>query len=123
MLTKAQPPAGSPSVSNGRARTAKNPCPECGGPVVAFGPRAVFCGSRCKKAHHYREGLRGRQLLAFAMAARATRDGTRGDKDTGRAASARARDLMQQWAEDDKAAGRMSAVQLVALRGRMGHVR
>ncbi len=111
------------SVSNGGPRKASHKCPECGGDVWLTGPRPVFCSKACRKASHYREVLRGRQLLNLAMAARATRDGSRGDRETGAYAAREARSLMQQWADEDRAAGRMSAVELVALRRRMGHVR
>ena len=104
-------------------RTARHNCPECGGAVGLSGPRQMFCSTGCRKAHHARETLRGRMLLHFAMAARATRDGTRGDRETGAYASAEARELMQRWAEEDRAAGRMSAVEIIALRKWMGHVR
>lgn len=95
------------------------PCPECGGPVVVRNKRQqIFCSDPCRKAHHYRDGVRGRQLMQYAMAARQTRNGSRGNAEVGSLASSRMNNLMAAWRDEDAKAGRMDAVQLAALRNR-----
>lgn len=84
-------------------------CCECGRPFrVRYGARQLFCAKACKTAFENRMTVRGRQLTVLAMAARQTRDGTR-------------RRLMQQWRDEDAAAGRISAADFMALRLALGH--
>ncbi|MCA3254805.1 MAG: hypothetical protein INF91_04205 [Alphaproteobacteria bacterium] len=95
-------------------------CPECG---AAFSPAVynqLFCASPHKLLFERRLAKRGFKLTALAMAARQTRDGTRGDVETGRWAARETRRLLQLWADDDREAGRPSAVEYVSLRKRLG---
>lgn len=100
-----------------------HPCPECGAPVVQTVPPRhgrIFCSQACRKAHHYREGIRGRKLMMYAPAARATRNGTRGQgAEVGAHATARMNQLLADWRDEDARAGRMDAVQLATLRRRL----
>jgi hypothetical protein len=89
--------------------------------VQLRGPGQIFCAPSCKKAHHYREGIRGRQLMMYAMAARQTRNGSRGNQEVGAHASTRMNQLMADWKAEDTAAGQMDAVELAALRQRKNH--
>lgn len=122
MEQEANPP---PSVSHGLYRKpAGHDCPECGGTVTPRGPRQLYCSPACKRAWQHRAAVRGRQILPHIMAARATRDGTRGDegaREVGAHAAFLARQLLQQWRDEDAAAGRMDAVRLAQLRRRFGH--
>jgi uncharacterized Zn finger protein (UPF0148 family) len=98
------------------------PCPECGGIVVQRGPGQIFCTPACRKAHHNREAVRGRQLMMYAPAARATRNGTRGiGADAGAHATHRMNQLLSEWRDEDARAGRMGPVELAQLRHRVGY--
>jgi primosomal protein N' len=99
-----------------------HPCPECGAPVVSRGPWQLFCNPACRRAHHYREGIRGRRLMAYAPVARATRNGTRGQaQEAGAHATQRMNQLLAEWREEDAKAGRMDPVQLAQLRHRTSY--
>lgn len=80
----------------------------------------MFCCPAHRTAYHNRATVRGRVLVPLAMAARVTRDGSRGDKDTGKRAARQARALMQRYVEEDRAAGRMPADEYAAMRHRLG---
>ena len=82
--------------------------------------RTLFCGPAHRTAWHNRATVRGRVLTPLVMAEREMRGGTRGDTETGKAARRMACALMQQWKEEDKAAGRMSQAQYVRLRLKLG---
>lgn len=60
--------------------------------------------------------MRGRVLVPYVLAARQTRDGTRGDKGTGKRAAQISHTLMQRYRDEDREAGRMDAVAFAALR-------
>lgn len=99
-------------------------CPECLAAVkasAAAGFRNIFCCPAHRQAWHNRATVRGRVLVPLVLAARVTRDGSRGDRETGRRAARQARALMQRYAEEDRAAGRMPADEYAALRHRFGH--
>ena len=100
-------------------------CPECLAavkPSVAAGNRNMFCCPEHRVAYVNRNTVRGRSFVALAMAARMTRDGTRGElRETGKRAARQARALQQQWIDEDRAAGRMLADEYCALRHRLGH--
>ncbi|MCP3730418.1 hypothetical protein M9978_08250 [Sphingomonas sp. MG17] len=81
----------------------------------------MFCSPAHKRAWHNRDTVRGARLAPLAIASHSTRGGTRGDKDTGRDARRAAEQLMRQWDADDRAAGRMRAIEYVALRNRLGY--
>mgnify|MGYP000884398210 CR=1 FL=1 len=103
-----------------RVRYKASPCPECLVLFVPSQPRQLFCCDRHKKDFHYRASVRGRQLAPLVMAARMTRGGTCGDTATGKRARADAEQLIARFAAEDRAAGRMSAVDYLALRDRKG---
>jgi len=121
--------APAPSVLDASAQKADsaNPCirgrtcPECGTLFRAAHPRQIFCSPAHKRAWHNRDTVRGARLTTLAMAAHSTRGGTRGDKETGKRARRDSEQLMRQWDADDRAAGRMRAVEYVALRNRLGY--
>lgn len=100
-------------------------CPECLAAVApsnAAGNRNMFCCSAHRVAWHNRATVRGRVLVPLIMAARVTRDGTRGNRrETGKRAASDARRLMQRYAEEDREAGRMPPDEYAALRNRLGH--
>lgn len=95
-------------------------CPEC---LTPFRPRVLrqlFCCAEHKRDWHHRSTKRGAVLFSLEMAARETRDGTRGDKDTGKRASWQGNLLKQQWRDEDRAAGRMSQVDYMRRRFALG---
>lgn len=99
-------------------------CPECLVPVkpsAAAGFRNMFCCAGHRVAYVNRNTVRGRVLVPLVMAARETRDGSRGDKATGQRVARQARALMQRYREEDNAAGRMGAAEYAALRHKLGH--
>lgn len=96
-------------------------CPECMEPFHRVHPRQLFCSPAHKKAFHNRATARGLTLAPVAIAARATRDGSTGDKDTGKRARRESRRLMDRWAREDREAGRMSMVDYMAARWRIGY--
>lgn len=102
-------------------------CGECGAALVrAYGKHNMFCTRTCQLAFGNRMTVRGRVLTPLAMADRLTRSGTRGDPDARRAAieaGRQYRQLIDQWAREDREAGRMTAVEYVARKHRLGYVR
>lgn len=112
----AETPAGaSAPVSGGSA------CPECLQPFKRAHPRQLFCCDAHKRAWHNRNTVRGARLASLAIAAHSTRNGTRGDKDTGKRARRDAEQLMRQWDIADREEGRMRAIEYIALRNRLGY--
>ena len=101
-----------------RQRVAYPPrqCPECKASFVPKDQRQLFCSTEHRTAWNNRATVRGRVLTTYAMAARQTRDGTRGDKTTGKRAAQISHDLMQRYRDEDREAGRMDAVAFTALR-------
>lgn len=97
-------------------------CPECNGALASVQPAQIFCSAAHKRAWNNRWYSRGGVLAPLAMAERITRGGSRGDKATGCRARRDAAQLLQRWKDEDAAAGRMSAVDYVALRYRLGLV-
>lgn len=100
-------------------------CGECGAALRrAPGKRNMFCSAPCRAAYANRMTVRGRQLTPLAMAVRLTRAGTRGSPE-GRKAGAEAvrryNQLIDKWAREDRAAGRISAVDYCAARQRLGY--
>lgn len=96
-------------------------CPECLQPFPVGRGRKIFCCPAHKRAWEARSRLRGLQLYPFAVVARVTRGGTRGAKIfTGTRAQRDADFLIQQWREEDAAAGRMSTTEYLDLRYRLG---
>lgn len=60
-------------------------------------------------------------LAPVAVAARITRDGSTGDKEIGKKARRESRHLMDKWAREDREAGRMSQVDYMRERWRIGY--
>lgn len=83
-------------------------CPECRAPV---GEGKTFCSAAHKSAFHNRSSARGRVVIPLLMCARIQRNraGTSAPR-----AWTEARTLLDRYAAEDKAAGRMSAVDYVA---------
>jgi hypothetical protein len=88
-------------------------CAECLAPLTGVQPGQLFCCPAHRLTFQDRLRIRGRQLAPLEMAARATRGGSRGDKDTGIAARQAAERLKDKWNAEDKAAGRMPMVDYV----------
>jgi hypothetical protein len=95
-------------------------CPECSQGFAVVHPNQMFCTPPHKKAFANRQISRGASLTPLVIAARITRGGTRGDTTTGRRARQAAEMLIARWVEEDRAAGRMSMVDYIALRLRKG---
>ena len=95
---------------------AERPCPEC---MVLFKPRmagTLFCCPAHRDAFANRQTVRGRVVTPFALAARITRDGTRGKPEAraaGKKAAAVMRRLYQRYRDEDRAAGRMDMAEYV----------
>ncbi|NIJ34304.1 hypothetical protein [Sphingomonas oligoaromativorans] len=83
-------------------------------------PNQLFCTDPHKQAWHNRQTTRGRVLTPLQLAARITRDGSRGDTVTGTYARQASRRLLDRWAKEDREGGRMSAVAYVSLRKSKG---
>lgn len=104
-------------------RLSTHACPECGQRFFLKHPRQLFCKPMHKRAFESIMRTRGLQFLAVGIAQRETRNGTRGDKETGRKANLEADMLRARWRAEDKKAGRMSTVAFLSLRYRHGYDR
>ncbi|QNQ09268.1 hypothetical protein H3Z74_21780 [Sphingomonas alpina] len=91
-------------------------CPECLQPFVRTQPTQLFCTPEHRKDWNNRAAVRARVLMPFAMVARLTRNGTRGDKATGRQATQHHNTLLRRWTDEDKAEGRMPWVEYLQRR-------
>lgn len=80
----------------------------------------MFCTEEHRLAFHNRQLKRGRKLVVLAMAERVTRSGERRRKATGILARQRSRRLLDQWHQEDKAAGRMIMDEYLETRERLG---
>ncbi|UAK26778.1 hypothetical protein K8P63_19020 [Sphingomonas nostoxanthinifaciens] len=80
----------------------------------------MFCSDAHQKAWKARTRRRGYQLYPFAIVARATREGTRGDRSTGSRASKDADQLRERWKDEDATKKRMTPAAYLALRYRLG---
>lgn len=116
--------ATAPAVPAGKAQRG-HICGECSAPLVrAYGKRNMFCSRACQTAFGNRMTVRGRVLAPLAMVDHLTRHGMRGDPAHRAAAKDACRQLRQQierYATEDRAAGRMTAVEYVARRARLGY--
>jgi hypothetical protein len=109
-------PRGDPATAGTGRR-----CPECRALVDTSADwRKMFCSEAHRVAFHNRATVRGRKLVPLVMAERITRSGYCRDKATGILARQRSRQLMDKWAQDDRAAGRMAMDDYVATRERLG---
>ncbi len=99
------------------------PCPEC---MALFEPKVanqLFCTPQHKADWNNRQTARGRVLTPLSITARITRDGTRGpqeDRDAGKRAAKQTRALIQQYRDEDRAAGRMPWPQYSRRRRELG---
>lgn len=100
MKSSLQGPAGKPAESN-----PASPAPDAPVHRDTWGNRAT---------------VRGRVLTPLTIVVRATREGTRGDCDTGSRAAHHQRALIQRWIEEDRAAGRMDWPTYLRLRYSVG---
>jgi hypothetical protein len=100
------------------ASAVPNACPECLAPFVARSWQQLFCCPAHKRLYNNRWLKRGAVLAPIAAAARATRNGTRGNKLVGTRASTDSNRLLERWKEEDERAGRMPVVDYMALRYR-----
>ena len=126
-MTVAVLDAAAPSARDGEglergATRPLRPCAECGEGFVTKQPSQLFCSTAHKRTYNNRWLKRGAVLAPLHAAARMTRGGTRGDKETGRRARRDADHLLQKWKVEDEKANRMSAVDYVARRYRFGLV-
>jgi hypothetical protein len=80
----------------------------------------MFCSHPHRRAWHNRATKRGAVLFSLVMAARETRDGTRGHKATGKTASWQGNSLMQRWRDEDRDAARMGQVEYLRRRFALG---
>lgn len=90
-------------------RAAKLPaCPECGQPFTPLGrgrTARVFCADRCKQAHANRCAARGKALVKVAMGWRVDR----GTTPIAKHCFQEMTQMLDAWAAEDHAAGRMRA--------------
>lgn len=98
-------------------------CPEC---MKLFEPKVanqLFCEPKHNAAWNNRATARGRVLTPLSIVARITRNGTQGKpeaREAGRRASNRHNQLIRQYRDDDRAAGRMEWTDYMILRIRFG---
>lgn len=91
--------------------------------MLAFKPHQsnqLFCSVKHRNAWNARADVRGRVLTPLALVVRLTRQGTRGDKEIGHRATHEHNLLIQRWADEDRAAGRMPHDQYLRRRYRCG---
>jgi hypothetical protein len=107
---------GPPDPPDNRPVWAERPCPECG---VLHKPRqagTLFCCPAHRDAWNNRQTVRGRVLTRYVIAARITRDGTRGTPDQrayGRKAAQIMRRLINRYRDEDRAVGRMDMADFI----------
>ncbi len=118
------PPEKPASADSGEAAPfGHGECPECRPDVRGFirrHPGQLFCTTAHRDAWNDRAAKRGRVLTPLAIVARLTRNGTRGDSDTGARAASEQHALITRWRDEDAAAGRMSHPEYLARRYRAG---
>lgn len=90
-------------------------CAECGTRFTSKQTKACFCSRDCRQAFHNRAAARGKTLTPMIMASRQGR-GT----EVGKLAQAEWARLAARFAEEDKAAGRMSMLQFVKRQHALG---
>lgn len=98
-------------------------CPECGKLFEPNVRNQLFCTPAHKAAWNNRATVRGRVLTPLSIAARVTRNGTRGTpeaREIGRRASNAHNALIQQYRDEDRAAGRMEWTQFLIARVKHG---
>ena len=98
-------------------------CPECGGPFEPNRHNQLFCRPQHKRDWENRATVRGKVLTPLSLVARVTRNGTRGsaeDRAIGKKASNAHNRLIQQYRDEDRAAGRMGWAEFLRARVRHG---
>ncbi|UAK24212.1 hypothetical protein [Sphingomonas nostoxanthinifaciens] len=95
-------------------------CPECGERFPRVHPFQIFCNRGHGRAWEARNRHRGAQLYPFAVVARMTRGGTRGDRVTGARAHQDADQLINRWRDEDADAGRMGLPEYLSIRYQLG---
>lgn len=102
---------------------APRPCPEC---MKLFEPKVFnqfFCVPQHKADWNNRATARGRVLTPLSMVARITRNGTQGKpeaREAGRRASNRHNQLIREYRDEDRAAGRMEWTEYMIRRIKLG---
>jgi hypothetical protein len=114
-----QPPAESQAAIP--APSAPHICPECLSAFASRHPGQLFCKPAHRDQWNNRAAVRGRVLTPLAIVTRATRGGSRGDKQVGRWARRDHDQLVQRWIVEDRAAGRMDWPAYLRLRYRLGY--
>ena len=109
------------ATGGGSRASSRHRCPECAQPFKPVHPRQLFCSAAHKTAFHNRWTVRGRALAPVAVAARVTRDGSRGDTGIGKQARRESHHLMDRFAREDREAGRMTMVGYMRERWRIGY--
>lgn len=96
-------------------------CFECLTPLTAAGGDTglFYCCRAHQRAYVERWQRRGRTAAPFVAASRITREGTRGDRETGKAAARIVSQLVTRWQDEDARAGRLGVVEYV--RQRIAH--
>ncbi len=98
-------------------------CPECRKLFEPNRANQLFCTSQHNADWNNRATARGRVLVPFSIVAGISRNGTRGTpeaREVGRTASRRHHALIQQYRDEDRAAGRMEWTEYMAHRIRLG---
>ena len=101
-------------------REGQRTCPECLKHFTPAQEAQLFCSSAHRAAWNNRMTVRGRVATPLLMAARHTRNGTRGRSTFGYRASIDLDRLLARWRREDAREGRMSAVEYNDRRYRLG---
>lgn len=100
-----------------RLEALRHICPECGQPFQRKGNRQVFCSPEHKQAFANRITTRGKTLVPLAMAHRIRRGGS----DHAKRARGDMTAMLDKWAAEDFAAGRMSMEDYEFLKFTLGY--
>ena len=95
-------------------------CPNCGERFTCAHWRQLYCTKACKAQFSARQKVRGQLIVTEMMGHRMARNAR--DEKTRRLAAdawATARRLLDQWIQEDRAAGRPSALWVLELQGRL----
>lgn len=98
-------------------------CPECMKLFEPKVPNQLFCCPQHNAAWNNRATARGRVLTPLSITARITRNGTQGTpekREAGRRASNRHNQLIREYRDEDRAAGRMEWTDYTIWRIKLG---
>ncbi len=95
-------------------------CPECQAPFALQQPTQLFCCAEHRTSWNNRMTVRGRVATPLMIAARLTRNGSRGGSVSGYRASTDLDTLIRRWRREDEGEGRMSTVSYVDRRYALG---